>query len=67
MTDKFTEKKIKALQDAILEANRFIDKAEKAIDNFKCNDMPCMISSKHTASAKRSSMDLTRALVEVRK
>ena len=52
--------------NAVVEAERFIRKAKEAMDRLS-NDKHLYASSKETAAAKRASMDLTRALVDVRK
>ena len=57
--------KLKNLTDAVIEAERFIKKANAAIDKLK-SDSLAEYGSKETAAAKRASMDLTRALVAVR-
>jgi|TARA_R110000772_G_scaffold228944_1_gene339727 hypothetical protein len=56
----------KALDEAINEARRFIDKAEKAKLGLCTNDY-AWVGTKETGAAKRASMDLTRSLVSVRK
>ena len=61
MSNEFNEAKFKALNEAIFEAKRFIERAEKAIEADEQ-----WYNSVHYASAKRSSMDLTRSLVAVR-
>ena len=55
-----------ALTDAIIEAERFIKKAELAKERL-INDDYAWAGTKETGAAKRASMDLTRALVGVRK
>ena len=55
-----------ALDESIDEARRFIDRAEKAKRELSTN-VYAWAGSKETAAAKRSSMDLTRSLVLVRK
>lgn len=54
------------IKEAISEAERFIDRAEKALKDFEekryaWNGTPA------TGSCKRASMDLTRALADMRK
>lgn len=57
---------ITKLDVAIAEAYRFIDKAKAA--RVKLEDEPTAAwGSKETSAAKRSSMDLTRSLSELRK
>ena len=51
------------LINAIHEANRFISKAQTAVDEFEQNE-EC--SAPVYAAAKRSSMDLTRSLAVLR-
>jgi hypothetical protein len=62
---KMNENKIENLNKAILEAERFIEKAELAVIAIE-RDGNYQYSFKDLASAKRASMDLTRALVSVR-
>lgn len=50
---------------AISEADRFLSKAKLAKKELEANEF--VYSSKLNASAKRSSMDLSRALSELRK
>lgn len=59
------EIKLDALTDAIFEAERFIRKAEYARDRIY-NDEYAHFGCREMASAKRASMDLTRALAVVR-
>ena len=54
------------LKQAKEEAERFIKKAEVAINHLETDEWAAYRSI-HVASAKRASMDLTRALVFVRK
>ena len=56
---------IEKVEEAIYEARRFIDKAELAL--AKMNSKKWFCWSKETAACKRSSLDLTRALAELRK
>lgn len=51
------------LQDAMLEAQRFLSKARQA----QKEDRPPSWSSPARAAAKRASLDLTRALARYRK
>jgi len=55
---------MKRYKDAIFEAKRFIERAEAAIVEIETSNL---YTSKANASAKRSSMDLTNALVLIRK
>ena len=61
------DKKIGILKAAIDEAGRFIEKADAAINSLNNNEYVYLIGSRETASAKRASMDLSNALVAVRK
>ena len=58
---------LEKLNNSISEARRFIYKAELAIQRFK--DEPYMMSNgcKETGAVRRASMDLSNALVEIRK
>lgn len=53
------------LKNAISEAKRFIGKAEMVLKNDP-KETSYYFGSKHTASAKRASMDLTRSLAQLR-
>ncbi len=56
---------IEKVEEAIYEARRFIDKANLALQRVgKSKYFYC---SKETAACRRSSMDLTRSLAELRK
>jgi len=63
---KLTSEASRNLQDAIDEAQRFIGFAKKAISDLEDNRWSHFYSKPH-ASAKRSSMDLSNALVKIRK
>ena len=52
-----------ALEKSINEARNFIDAANSALEAFEKNQF----GGKENATAKRRSMDLTHALVELRK
>ncbi len=54
-----------ALCDSILEARRFISRAQDAVEILE-NDEYAWTGRKETGAAKRASMDLTRSLVSVR-
>ena len=54
------------IKDAISEAKRFIDRAEKALTDFKTNEYAGN-GTAATGACKRASMDLTRALADMRK
>jgi len=56
----------KTLQQCIVEAGRFILKANKAIERLKADKYASIIGAKETAAARRASMDLTRALADLR-
>jgi len=59
---------LETLNTAIAEAKRFIKRAEAAKKrNYKGNGEYVLWFSKESAAAKRASMDLTRALAELRK
>lgn len=58
-----TQKRIDALVEAITEANRFVARASAALETLEANEF----RSVEFAAAKRSSMDLTRALADVRR
>ncbi|MBK9005291.1 MAG: hypothetical protein IPM41_16010 [Sphingomonadales bacterium] len=66
MSNQYDMKKVKRLRDAVFEANRFITKAQLAADQIEQGEV---FGATHLeyAAAKRSSMDLTRALSELRK
>ena len=53
--------------EAVQEAERFIDKANEAISRIQREESSYFYASKETAAAKRASMDLTNALVTLRK
>lgn len=59
-----TARQIERIKDAQNEARRFIAKADAAIKTLRDAQYP---DTRATAAAKRASMDLTRALVGVRK
>jgi hypothetical protein len=52
---------------AMQEAKRFLFKAEHAQTRIKEDDMALITGAKEIASVKRASLDLTRALAEMRK
>ena len=52
---------------AILEAQRFIEKAHKAKEAIDNNHSCLITGSKETAACRRASLDLTRALAQMRK
>ena len=59
---------ITKIAKAIEEAGRFIEKAQVAQVWMEANDsIGIGLGSKHTAACRRASMDLTRALSELRK
>jgi len=57
---------INKMEEIIVEAERFIEKAEAYRGRLKI-DAWATDGCKESAAMKRASMDLTRALVEVRK
>ena len=57
---------IKNLEKAMGEAERFLDTAQ-AVKEKVAKDKYAFFGCKETASCKRASMDLTRALVAIRK
>ncbi|MCK5433355.1 MAG: hypothetical protein KAJ03_11450 [Gammaproteobacteria bacterium] len=59
------ENRIKVYQDSIKEAERYIEKANTAIQHLE-SEGHARYQSRKNASAKRASMDLSNALVEVR-
>ncbi len=54
------------IANAILEARRFLVAANTAKNRLEADKMACL-GCKETAACKRASMDLTRALAELRK
>jgi len=59
---------ITKIAEAIEEAGRFIEKAQKARTWMEQNDPMCMgLGNQYTAACRRASMDLTRALADMRK
>jgi len=59
---------LETLNTAIAEAKRFIKRAEEAKKrNYNGKGEYIVWLSKESAAAKRASMDLTRALAELRK
>ena len=59
--------KIEQIQVAVSEAQRFIGRANLAIHEAKENGYGLSCIPKETGSLRRSSLDLTRALAEMRK
>jgi len=59
-------KKISKIEKAIGEAEKFIETAHKWIDRIT-TDKHAYFGSKEGGACKRSSLDLTRALSEMRK
>ena len=57
--------RINRLRKAVTEANRFIANAREAIDYLEASSY--LTGSAKVAAAKRSSMDLSRALADVRR
>lgn len=58
-----TQKRVECLEAARDEATRFIKKADEALKAMPDNEHLCI----EFAAAKRASMDLTRALADVRR
>ncbi len=56
-----------ALDSAIAEAKRFLDKAQLCKKHWRFFDKWDAGSGQHAAAAKRASMDLTKALALIRK
>lgn len=60
-----------SLQEAIAEAERFIAKAKAAevrgVSRSIAGDEPAMWACKENGAVRRASLDLTRALAELRK
>jgi len=57
----------KTLVEAIMEADRFMEKAKKALWELQKMKHVHICGTKKSAAARRASMDLTRALAELRK
>lgn len=55
------------LEKALHECSRFTEKAELALKRLKNDKYASISGSKETGAAARASMDLSRALVEVRR
>ena len=55
------------LEEAIQEAKRFLAIANEAYGRLTENDMVAHFGSMETAACRRSSMDLTRKLAELRR
>ncbi len=64
--DKTLEQRIEKIIIAKKEALRFIERAENLVDRLK-EDEWAKYQCKESAAMKRASMDLTRALSEIRK
>lgn len=60
----YQDNQIEKLTKCINEAGRFVNKAREAIKRLKDDEV---FSCKEMASAKRSSMDLSRVLTDLRK
>lgn len=58
---------IKRLGAAIDEAKRFLAHAEAARSRLLSDDLVSLTGSKETGAARRASMDLTRALSDLRR
>lgn len=57
----------KTLKTAITEAERFLRKAKKVTTWMTLDGVVLIDEGKYSAACKRASMDLTRALAELRK
>ena len=55
------------LEKVIKETKRFLDKAMEARRSIREDSMVSIVGSKETAAAKRASLDLSSALVDLRK
>ena len=55
------------LRDARAEARRFVIKADEAIKRLENDKYASIVGSPETAACRRASLDLTRALAELRK
>ena len=62
----FRTKKIIKIEDAIIEAKRFINRANKW-KKILTKDEMAIYCSKEGGACKRASLDLTRSLAELRK
>lgn len=62
--NEFQKKKMARYDAALLEARRFVFKAEKARHEIAADNSYANV---HQAAAKRASMDLTRALADLRR
>lgn len=58
---------IKKIDKALAECNRFIEAAIKAKQRINCKQPDFIYPSKENGTMKRASLDLTRALTELRK
>lgn len=58
---------IEKLEASISESQRFIKKARAAIARIKGDRYALISGAKESASAKRSSLDLSRSLADLRK
>lgn len=52
---------------AMMEAERFMNAAQAAVDRIQAEQSSYFTGSKETAAAKRASLDLTRALADLRR
>lgn len=59
--------KLKKITIAIQEAQRFIAIAETAVEKIICDEVVRVTGCKETSACRRASMDLTRALADMRK
>ena len=57
----------KKIIDAMMEAKKFVKRAEKVLLESRDDDCMFIAGNGRTASLRRQSMELTRALAEMRK
>jgi hypothetical protein len=63
----FERKQIQRLTKSMAAASRFIDESNEAVAEFTRRMKGNSPETKHFAAAKRASMDLTRALADLRR
>ena len=64
---KDQELRIKQLDQAIFEANRFIERAKAWKAQIKDDELSSIAGSREGGACKRASMDLTNSLVPLRR
>lgn len=57
----------KKIIDAMMEAKKFVKRAEKVLRESRDDDCMFIAGNGRTAALRRQSMELTRALAEMRK